>query len=1002
MKRHLLSFIVIIFFWNFNLQAQTVSKKAFKNLFFETYASEQELIDFYFFDYAGDVNGDGKRDFLYTKTFPDIGTENLTDFLRKRMYYFGGAELSTVPDLTQDLSIEDITTYYPIGDLNGDGSSDWITGNRGSRQIAFDLSAGQRNSIHKLDVSFNVIENISGGDYVSEFDLNNDGFEDAIVFSDEFNLSIGTDIEFEIIIGAENPDSIKVKDQTIKVVLEGESENERRKFLDAVMTPYDFQNDGKQEIVVFGFSQDFTSGRRGSDLVILSSDDSLNYSFETVLELDEPFAFDRQSVYQIKPSGSDLALFIQNRNGEKKIVQISESEGVYTLETELDLLTKFPYVEVYPAGDLDNDGLTDFFGRLSAPSTGVILYYSDKSLGDYTEVNLSSQVENLKLGFDPLKINTAEGILGDINGDNIDDLVLYAFEGDEIFDPNVTSGIGAITLNGNESRNIEDVSSIFDEHTPIEEPLSTFNAGDFNNDGIEDYGVLFRNSINHSEKSRIELFFGKEDKTDWETPDLVYQHEKDYSLSYPAVGDFNGDGISDLVINFEHYKSGINFFYGSSNPDATIDHQILLLEALGVDSLSNVPAQYPSFSTLANIGDINGDEIDDLGYSRPYSSALEVPHTGWYVAYGGEEITNTYDFMFDGHMANLLGLGDIDNDGKNEFFGSYQFSNGAEIFEYDSVEDQIITDYTLDTPELEAGSRILSYGSNTAIGDYNGDGFKDLIVSSPFHSDGGARVNYTIYTYEGGDALFIYFGGNGFDNVFDHSFKIPIENLRRVQGTENLIETEFVAYSNGEITTIPDLDGDGTDEILFGTNSLDHLTNALIFKGNNDSLNIGSDIVHLEGLNQNIGLGSTTVVTYTVRVAKSAVGDFNSDDYMELLLPQSGDPNFKSDAVLLFDLSDRNVSNEEVVMINGYNLNQNYPNPFNPSTNISYSIPKSSNVSLKVYDITGRLISTLVDKKQSSGNYTVTLNASAWASGVYFYQIIAGDFINSKKLTLIK
>ncbi len=87
---------------------------------------------------------------------------------------------------------------------------------------------------------------------------------------------------------------------------------------------------------------------------------------------------------------------------------------------------------------------------------------------------------------------------------------------------------------------------------------------------------------------------------------------------------------------------------------------------------------------------------------------------------------------------------------------------------------------------------------------------------------------------------------------------------------------------------------------------------------------------------------------------------------------------------------------------NAYILNQNYPNPFNPVTNINFSIPKSGLVTLTLYDITGKLISTVVDKKLDAGKFNVDFDASNLASGVYFYKIHAGDFTDTKKMMLIK
>jgi photosystem II stability/assembly factor-like uncharacterized protein len=89
-------------------------------------------------------------------------------------------------------------------------------------------------------------------------------------------------------------------------------------------------------------------------------------------------------------------------------------------------------------------------------------------------------------------------------------------------------------------------------------------------------------------------------------------------------------------------------------------------------------------------------------------------------------------------------------------------------------------------------------------------------------------------------------------------------------------------------------------------------------------------------------------------------------------------------------------------MPTGYSLSQNYPNPFNPSTTFRYSIPNESKVIIKVYDILGKEIATLMDEEKSVGTYELTWNASSLPSGVYFYQLKAGDFIKTKKMTLLK
>ena len=96
------------------------------------------------------------------------------------------------------------------------------------------------------------------------------------------------------------------------------------------------------------------------------------------------------------------------------------------------------------------------------------------------------------------------------------------------------------------------------------------------------------------------------------------------------------------------------------------------------------------------------------------------------------------------------------------------------------------------------------------------------------------------------------------------------------------------------------------------------------------------------------------------------------------------------------------IANNNNQIPNSYNLLQNYPNPFNPTTKISFALPKAGNVELKVYDLLGREVATLINETRTAGNYTVDFNASSIASGVYFYTIKSGDFTATKKMVLIK
>jgi len=97
-----------------------------------------------------------------------------------------------------------------------------------------------------------------------------------------------------------------------------------------------------------------------------------------------------------------------------------------------------------------------------------------------------------------------------------------------------------------------------------------------------------------------------------------------------------------------------------------------------------------------------------------------------------------------------------------------------------------------------------------------------------------------------------------------------------------------------------------------------------------------------------------------------------------------------------------NSEEKEQIIPKEYSLHQNYPNPFNPTTTIKFDLPNDGLVTLEVYDIIGRRISTLVNENRTAGSYEQVFNASSLASGVYVYKLQAGDFITSKKMILLK
>jgi hypothetical protein len=85
-----------------------------------------------------------------------------------------------------------------------------------------------------------------------------------------------------------------------------------------------------------------------------------------------------------------------------------------------------------------------------------------------------------------------------------------------------------------------------------------------------------------------------------------------------------------------------------------------------------------------------------------------------------------------------------------------------------------------------------------------------------------------------------------------------------------------------------------------------------------------------------------------------------------------------------------------------YELSQNYPNPFNPTTLIRFSIPERKHVTLKIYDVIGREVASLVNEERDAGVYEVRFDAKSLSSGAYFYRLVAGTYVQLKKLMILK
>ncbi|NLP10647.1 T9SS type A sorting domain-containing protein [bacterium] len=128
-------------------------------------------------------------------------------------------------------------------------------------------------------------------------------------------------------------------------------------------------------------------------------------------------------------------------------------------------------------------------------------------------------------------------------------------------------------------------------------------------------------------------------------------------------------------------------------------------------------------------------------------------------------------------------------------------------------------------------------------------------------------------------------------------------------------------------------------------------------------------------------------------------GDLDGDGKGELVIAGTGNPTANLQIIESQDVTSVQNKND---IVSGYILRQNYPNPFNPSTEISYALPKSAAVQLDVISVLGQRVARLVDSVQTAGTYQVHFNASTLSAGVYLFRLTADEFIEQKKMVLLK
>lgn len=909
---------------------------------------------------AGDVNGDSIMDFYSIDYAPNETTSDPTDYVYKTSYWYGADSLSLYPDIVVNRA-ED-----PVGDLNGDGIFESISvpdiySNTGKTVGMLHLSNDET-----LELYVHNSLALEIRDYAKFKDLDNDGFEDLIGFNYDKRFFTTKEANIHIIWGGEFIDSTHIQTYTLPKADSLHREN------DITLRAVDLYADGTTEIIVRGFADNANY----LNVYRFDAERNLQLVQETAISL--PIS-NKNTPVTFEYSQADSTLLFSSSNGIAASLSLSNDKITPINEESLTIRN---YNSTFvPIGDFDRNGVRDY------------LEVSSNNIQSIVELDENNNIQN-SLSFDAFWLPI------------VNDNALYLYEpidlnkdgfNDVLFSINSYDQRLIYVAFGNTHRSLDSLQKIDATFYNNDRWVTStsMNAGDINNDGMDD---LLTVESNYYKETTLNIYFGGSGFVS--NPDLYIMLDDTVSVvGTPVLGDFDGDTKQEVLITYSTSSSLIqNYIDKVVLAIVQLDdiQQPIVDRILTSEIISEINPEFvsPEKYQLGNLGDLNADGADDFAISVDFRQQYDST----YLYLGGENMFSKSPIVIDFQSKEIIGLGDINNNGSLNFALSntnvldqtvaFNANGQVNIYEFNTATNTL-SDSVTTLGNLFYNSENTDYqitdkfGHSMTTGDFNGDGFPDLAVLPEIHYD---------FTFnEPKDAIYMYYGGADFDASFDYSF--PILQAHRQLITQDI---GSASYSGDRyLSTLPDINGDGADELINLSYPIASQTHPLIFKGVSDGIIDYSHPIIIKSPNPDLALGSPY----------PAVGFFTQNDSKQLLMNQMHDVNQLSDPVYLYELPfDVEVSNESVSTSksSGFQLNQNYPNPFNPSTNIRFSLPITSLVILNIYDILGRNVAVVANGRFDAGTHSVKFDGSNLASGVYIYTLTIGEKSLTKKMLLIK
>ncbi len=504
------------------------------------------------------------------------------------------------------------------------------------------------------------------------------------------------------------------------------------------------------------------------------------------------------------------------------------------------------------------------------------------------------------------------------------------------------------------------------------------NAGDVNNDGYDDViiGANYEDAI-YTDDGRVYIFSGFDGDLLFTitSPNPVISGS--FGSSVSDAGDINNDGFDDVIVGAQFESGGVSYsgkVYIISGYDGTVLRTIL----------SPNPSTSGDFGfSVSKLDDINNDQVPEI----LVGARRENNWFGLAYIFSGTDgtllqtLTSGYTTGGVGFFGySISGIDDINNDNKDDVIvGAAEENGGASLsgrVHVFSGNDGTLL-FTIVSPyPLDLGGFGISVST---AGDVNNDNAEDIIVGARNESSGPLKSG----------RAYIFSGMNG-EILYELTSPNPEQN----------------GFFGISVSDAGDLNSDEYDDVIVGAfwedGGATNAGRAYIFSGKD-----GTVINTLISANPESG----GFFGYSVSIA----GDVNKDSYSDFVIGAISENGGGTDGGRAYIFAtDSPVFNNQFAPISerNYFLKQNYPNPFNPITTIEYQIVEGSFVRIKVFDVLGNEVATLVNEEKSAGTYEVEFNISnlqngisakgGYASGVYFYTLNAGSFTQTKKLILMK